>query len=236
MPRFRVVLTDMIEDDLLPERDVFGELAEIVTVKAKSEEDLFGHIEDADGLLVYLAPVSAASISRLNQCKVIVRCGVGFDNIDHKFARTRGIPVANVPDYGTEEIAETAIGMLLALARGLHISNSRLQRKVGVWSYREAGRVHRLRGRVFGMIGLGRIGIATALRAKSFGMDVVFFDPFVSDGPHAPDTGHQASSRCGRDCADAEGIVPDQHGTRGLYRYCRDCPGDCLGAVIRGGD
>ena len=182
MPRFRVVLTDMIEDDLLPERDVFGELAEIVTVKAKSEEDLFGHIEDADGLLVYLAPVSAASISRLKQCRVIVRCGVGYDNIDHKFARTRGIPVANVPDYGTEEIAETAIGMLLALARGLHISNSRLQRRVGVWSYREAGRVHRLRGRVFGMIGLGRIGIATALRAKSFGMDVVFFDPFVSDG------------------------------------------------------
>ena len=88
MPRFRVVLTDMIEDDLLPERDVFGELAEIVTVKAKSEEDLFGHIEDADGLLVYLAPVSAASISRLKQCRVIVRCGVGYDNIDHKFART----------------------------------------------------------------------------------------------------------------------------------------------------
>ncbi len=182
MPRFRVVLTDLIDDDLLPEREVFGDRADVVAVNAKTEADLVGKIEDADGMLVYIVPFSAASIARLTKCKILVRCGVGFDNIDRKFARDRGIPVANVPDYGTEEIAETAIGMMLGLCRGLHVTNSRLQRGVGNWSYREAGRVHRLRGRVFGMIGLGRIGMATAIRAQSFGMDVVFYDPYVADG------------------------------------------------------
>ncbi len=182
MPRFRVILTDMIDDDLAPERGVFGDRAEVVAIGAKDEADLMGPLADADGLLVFLAPVTAAVIGTLTKCRAIVRCGVGYDNIDRVFARGRGIPVANVPDYGTEEIAETAIGMMLALARGLHVTNSKLQRRLGNWSYREAGRVHRLRGRVFGLIGLGRIGMATALRAKAFGMDVVFFDPFVADG------------------------------------------------------
>ena len=182
MPRFRVVITDMIDDDMAPERGIFGEHADIVALNAKAEHELFGQIEEAEGLLIYTIPFSAACIERLKQCKAIVRCGVGFDNIDRVFARTRGIPVTNVPDYGTEEIAETAIGMMLSLCRGLHVTNSRLQRGVGRWHYREAGRVHRLRGRVFGMIGLGRIGMATAIRAKAFGMDVVFYDPYVADG------------------------------------------------------
>ena len=182
MPRFRVVLTDLIEDDLLPERGVLGDHADIVAVKAKAEDDLFGRIEDADGLLIYNVPFGAASITRLTQCKAIVRCGVGFDNIDHAYARARGIPVANVPDYGTEEVADSAIGLMLALTRGLHLTNSRLQRKAGAWHYREAGTVRRLRGRVFGVLGLGRIGTAAALRAKAFGLDVAFHDPFVADG------------------------------------------------------
>jgi len=182
MARFRVVITDMIRDDMAPERAVFGDLADVVALGAVTEAELLGGIAEADGLLVYTIPFPTACISALKQCKIIVRCGVGYDNIDHVFARGRGVPVANVPDYGTEEIAETAIGMMLGLCRGLHVTNSRLQRGVGQWSYREAGRVHRLRGRVFGMIGLGRIGMATAIRAKSFGMDVVFYDPYVSDG------------------------------------------------------
>ncbi len=182
MPRFQVVLTDLIEDALLPERGVFGDRADVVALKAKSEDDLVGHIEGADGLLIYNVPFSAASVARLTRCRAIVRCGVGFDNIDRAAARSRGIPVANVPDYGTEEVADTAIGLMLALTRGLHLTNSRLQRQAGPWHYTSAGKVDRLRGRVFGIVGLGRIGTAAALRAKAFGLDVAFHDPFLGDG------------------------------------------------------
>src|SRR5439155_12624045 len=97
-------------------------------------------------------------------------------------ARERGIPVANVPDYGTEEVADSAIGMALSLARGIHLYNSRLQHAVGPWSYTQAAPIRRLRGRVFGIIGLGRIGTATAVRAKALGMDVAFYDPHKPDG------------------------------------------------------
>jgi phosphoglycerate dehydrogenase-like enzyme len=79
-----------------------------------------------------------------------------------------GIPVCNTPDYGTNEVADHAIGLMLALKRGIVSYHQHL--------------VGRLRGRVFGVIGLGRIGIAAALRAKAFGMSVVAYDPLVSRG------------------------------------------------------
>jgi phosphoglycerate dehydrogenase-like enzyme len=87
-----------------------------------------------------------------------------------------------VPDYGTEEVADSAIGMMLALTRGISVFNSKLRDSQGEWLYTQAVPIWRLRGRVFGIIGLGRIGGATALRAKSLGMDVVFYDPYAPDG------------------------------------------------------
>ena len=96
--------------------------------------------------------------------------------------RSRGIPVANVPDYGTEEVADTAIGMMLALSRGVHFMNSRLREGEGPWMYTQVAPLWRLRGRAFGIVGLGRIGTAAALRAKAFGMEVLFYDPYKADG------------------------------------------------------
>src|SRR5262249_10569208 len=116
-------------------------------------------------------------------CKLIVRCGVGYDNVDRVFARERGIPVANVPDYGTEEVADSAIGLTLALTRGITQLNSFLRDNVDkAWTYPYFAPALRLRGRVFGVVGLGRIGTAAALRAKALGMDVVFYDPYKPDG------------------------------------------------------
>lgn len=179
----RVMITDFINDDLRIEKEVLDGLAEVSCLDAASEADLVGHVETADALMMYHnISLSAETIARLANCKVIVRCGVGFDNVDHSFARSRGIPVCNVPDYGTEEVADTAIGMLLTLARGIHQFNHRLQRQRSPWMYTIAQPLFRLRGRVFGIVGLGRIGIATAARAKALGMDVRFYDPFIADG------------------------------------------------------
>jgi C-terminal binding protein len=183
MPQYRVVVTDFVTDGLHPEREILGDLAEIVALDANSETDLIGRIEDADAVMVYHnIAITKETIGRLKKCRLIVRCGVGFDNVDHAFARGRGISVGNVPDYGTEEVADSAIGLALALARGINFFNNRLQRRDGPWAYMPGAPILRLRGRVFGIIGLGRIGTAAARRAQALGMDVAFYDPYKPDG------------------------------------------------------
>lgn len=181
--RPRVYITDFLTDGLVPEKEILGDLADVIALDAKSEAQLEGRIEDAACLMVYhFLGVGAATLARLKQCKLIIRCGVGIDNVDCVAARRLGIPVCNIPDYGTEEVADTAIGMMLALARGVHLLNSRLRATRGAWIYTQAVPVYRLRGRTFGIVGLGRIGTATAHRAKALGMKVVFYDPYIADG------------------------------------------------------
>jgi D-3-phosphoglycerate dehydrogenase/C-terminal binding protein len=180
--RYRVVVADFITE-LKPEFAILGDIADIIALDASSEHDLVGKVEDADAVMLYHnIALTRKTISTLTNCKLIVRCGVGYDNVDYKFARERGIPVGNVPDYGTEEVADSAIGMMLSLTRGINFFNNRLQRREGPWMYTEGAPIFRLRGRVFGIIGLGRIGTAAAVRAKAIGMDVAFYDPYRSDG------------------------------------------------------
>lgn len=180
---FRIVITDLIDDDLAPEREVLDGLAEVEALQAHQESDLIGRVEQADGLIMYhLLHIHARVIDRLERCRVIVRGGVGYDNVDHAHARARGIPVANTPDYGSEEVADSALGMLLALTRGIASANSQLRGGAGEWSYSVAAPLVRLRGRGLGIVGLGRIGTAMALRGKALGMDVMFHDPYKPDG------------------------------------------------------
>jgi len=182
-PKHRVVITDMIADDLEPEREILGDIAEVIAVDGHNENELIGRVEDADALMVYHhLSITQQTIERLTQCRLIVRCGVGYDNVDHTFARERGIAVANVPDYGTEEVADSAIGLLLSLTRGTHLANSRLRAGQGDWTYEQVQPLARLRGRTFGIVGLGRIGSAAAIRAKALGMDVAFYDPYKPYG------------------------------------------------------
>ena len=181
--RAKVVITDFITGELKHERRILGDLADVIALDAKTESELAGRIEDADIVMVYhYLGLSAATIARLTKCKLIVRCGVGFDNVDRTAARARGITVANIPDYGTEDVADSAIGMMLTLTRGIHSLNTRLQNAQGDWSYTQVAPVLRLRGRVFGVVGIGRIGTAAALRAKALGMDVIYYDPHVPQG------------------------------------------------------
>ena len=179
----QVFITDFIADHLTLERQVLSGIADIDALDAYREEELAGRIEDADALMVYHnLNLSSATIQRLRKCKLIVRCGVGYDNVDRVCARECGIPVANIPDYGTEDVADTAIGLTLSLTRGISYLNSRLRSKEGPWSYTQAAPLRRLSGQVFAIIGLGRIGTAVALRAKALGMNVVFYDPYKEDG------------------------------------------------------
>jgi C-terminal binding protein len=179
----RVVIADLITDSLEPERRVLGDIANVVAANGYCEADLVGQVEDAAAIMLYHnLGLTRSTIERLRSCKLIVRCGVGFDNVDRVYARSRGIAVCNVPDYGTEEVADSAIGMLLSLARGISFFNSFLREGGREWTFTHAGPLNRLRGRTIGIVGVGRIGTATALRAKALGMNVVFYDPYVLDG------------------------------------------------------
>ncbi|GIW99919.1 MAG: dehydrogenase [Pirellulaceae bacterium] len=183
MTRFRVLITDYIGEPLDIEREVLGDIADVAAVNARCNADLVGKVEQADGLLVYhFVSIDRALIERMPNLRVIGRCGAGYDNIDVEFATMRGIAVTNVPDYGTEDVADAAMAMALSLARGTYRMANICHAGTDTWTYELVVPLYRLRGRVFGIFGLGRIGMATALRAKAFGLDVVFYDPYVSDG------------------------------------------------------
>jgi phosphoglycerate dehydrogenase-like enzyme len=137
-----------------------------------------------DGLVVWHEmPIDERLIARLDRCRIIVRAGVGFDHVDLAAAERAGIPVCNTPDYGTSEVADHAIGLMLALRRGIVTYQEELEKDPrGGFDYTRAPLVRRLRGRTFGVVGLGRIGTAAALRAKAFNMRVLAYDPYVSRG------------------------------------------------------
>src|SRR5687768_4059749 len=95
--RYRVVITDFIADDLRPERTALGDIAEVVALDARGEDELAGRLDGADAVMLYHnVTLGRETIGRLGRCKLIVRCGVGFDNVDRAYARSCGIPVANV--------------------------------------------------------------------------------------------------------------------------------------------
>jgi phosphoglycerate dehydrogenase-like enzyme len=143
-----------------------------------------GALAECDAMVVWheLA-VDRSVIDQMQRCRIIVRAGVGFDHIDLQAAADAGIPVCNTPDYGTSEVADHAIGLMLALARGIVSYHQELSADpIANFDHSRAPLVRRVRGSIFGIVGLGRIGTATAIRSKSFGMRVVAYDPYVSRG------------------------------------------------------
>ena len=100
------------------EVDVLADIADVKLLGAETEDQLLEPAGAMDALLVYhTTKITEKSIAAMTKCRGIVRCGVGYDNVDLRAAGSRGIVVCNVPDYGTEEVADHAIMMLLALAR-----------------------------------------------------------------------------------------------------------------------
>jgi C-terminal binding protein len=178
-----VLVTDFIAEPLNIERQILGELATVTALGASSPEDLASKITDATALLVYhFAKVTRSMMEQMPSLRLIVRCGAGYDNVDWRAARELAIAVANVPDYGSEDVADTAIALTLSIARGTHRLSHLCQAGTQNWTYELVVPLRRIRGQIFGVIGCGRIGSAAALRAKALGYDVVFYDPYVVDG------------------------------------------------------
>lgn len=123
------------------------------------------------------------TIAKLDKCRIIARAGVGFDGIDLAACGKRGIAVCNCPDYGTTDVADHAIALYLALVRGIVFFQDALRADPARgWDWTAPPLIDRVRGRCFGVIGMGRIGTAAARRARALDMPVLFYDPYVPDG------------------------------------------------------
>jgi phosphoglycerate dehydrogenase-like enzyme len=182
---YRVYLIDAevfpLCEDVTIEAEVLRDVASVSLVRTAEESVLPDSVFDADGVILSHFPrLSAPLLRRFRNLQLLVRNGVGFDNVDVDAARELGIAVCNVPDYGTEEVADHALTLTLALERNILPGLQDVRQ--GAWQWRIAESTRRLRGQRFGIVGAGRIGTATALRAKAFGFCVQFFDPYVPSG------------------------------------------------------
>jgi D-3-phosphoglycerate dehydrogenase / 2-oxoglutarate reductase len=136
-------------------------------------------LRDAEAILVTVQEVTEETLDAMPACKIVSRVGTGLDSIDVDAAARRGIYVTNVADYSVDEVSTHAIALLLAHARRLpqYIAGVR----GGQWSSTGNGAIRRLRGLTLGVVGFGRIGQATAAKARGLGLWVVAFDPFRAD-------------------------------------------------------
>lgn len=182
---YRVYLIDAelfpLCEDVNIEAEVLKGIASVTLVRTADETVLPDAVFDADAVILSHFPrISGPQLRRFRNLQVLVRNGVGFDNVDIDAARELGIAVCNVPDYGTEEVADHTLALTLALQRNIFPGFQDVRK--GAWQWRIAESTRRLRGQRFGIVGAGRIGTATALRAKALGFAVQFFDPYVPLG------------------------------------------------------
>jgi D-3-phosphoglycerate dehydrogenase len=174
------VVTDHLFSSLEEEQKLFRRMdAQLVVGQCRGEEDTLALSRDADAILNTYAPMTAKVIKNLERCRVIVRFGIGVDNVAVAAATERGIMVANTTDYCIDEVADQAMALLLACARGLFPS-AKIARDAA-WDFTRMPRLARIRGQTLGLLGVGRIGSAVAARAKGFGLRIIGYDPYLSD-------------------------------------------------------
>ncbi|WP_024286817.1 C-terminal binding protein [Cellulomonas sp. KRMCY2] len=180
----RIVITECDHDSFDREHEVTDPAgAELVLTQSRSAAELIANVAGADGILVQYAEITAEVMDALPSLRVIGRYGVGVDSVDVAAATERGIAVCNVPDYGTESVSDHAIGLTLATARGI----PRLDRGMrdGSFDLVAVRPLYQTSGRVFGIVGMGLIGTATARKAAGLGYEVLGHDIAAEPGSDA---------------------------------------------------
>ncbi|WP_104169326.1 C-terminal binding protein [Cryobacterium sp. M23] len=172
----KIVITDCDHPQTAEETAVArAHGVELVLAQCRTEDDVIAAGRDADGLVVQYAPITETVLAALPQLKAIGRYGVGYDTVDVPAATRHGVAVCNVPDYGTEDVSDHAIALAVSLERGI----VRFDRQVRHGNSRidDLRPLHRISTRVFGVVGLGLIGSATARKARGLGYTVIAHDP-----------------------------------------------------------
>lgn len=151
-----------------------------VVPRDASVEQRLTALAQADALMIREAPLTASDINAMDKCQVIVRYGVGVDNVDLPAAKAKGIYVANVPDYGSEDVAEHALALLLSATRRITSRNSQVHQ--GQWNIGQAEPMFRLSGKVLGIVGFGRIARCLATKSRGIGFRTIMVcDPLLDD-------------------------------------------------------
>jgi phosphoglycerate dehydrogenase-like enzyme len=178
-----VLYPEAMYPDDVEERRIFGPDVTILRRATTALAELSdADCAEVDGLMLFRNWARAADLARFPRLRAIVRMGVGYDRIDRVEAARRGILVCNVPDYGTTEVADHAISLAVALRRGLLLNHEAQQGPAPSWDTIKDPVIRRFGTQGFGIIGLGRIGTAVALRAKALGFRVSFYDPKLPNG------------------------------------------------------
>jgi len=176
--KFNVAMTDSQIFPVTVEREILAKAgADVSEAACRSEGEVLRLAQDADGILNVQAKIPRGVIEKLTKCKVIARYGIGYDTVDLAAATERGICVCNVPAFCVDEVADTTLSLILATTRKLIFAVDMVRGQN--WARQPLRPIHRLRGQTLGLIAFGMIGRAVCERAKTFGLNVIAYDPYV---------------------------------------------------------
>jgi D-3-phosphoglycerate dehydrogenase len=176
---FAVAITDSPFKNGDKERVILRRIgARVQQFRCSSESEVIDAARNAHVVMCDASPVTRNVIQNLSELVGVVEYGIGYDNIDVNAATENGVLVCNIPDFMTSEVADHAVALILALTRKLdRISRST---RSGKWNWREFRPISSLDGKTVGVIGFGNIGRQVAERMRSFGTQVIAYDPYVS--------------------------------------------------------
>ena len=182
----RIVVTDYIEDNLdweVEEMRKRGVAFEHAQLKLAPQDELVQFIGDAEVVIVNMAPMPESVISQLPGTRLIIRHGIGYDNVDTAACTAQGIRLANIPDYCAQEVAEQAVALLLTCARRLFESRRILEESSasGIWDFSTLGDIHRISDQVLGIVGCGRIGSRVYRMTENLFGERMVCDPYMDD-------------------------------------------------------
>ena len=174
----KVVITDYQYENINTERAIMGDMGyELQDYQEKRPEQLIPLVKDADAIITQYADINEEVINALEHCKMIIKYGIGVNNIDCEAAGKKGIYVCNVPDYGVDEVSDHAVTMMLALGKKIEILQKSF--KNGQWGYDSIVPVKRFSECVAGLLGFGRIPRKVCKKLQAFGMKIMVYDPYV---------------------------------------------------------
>jgi D-3-phosphoglycerate dehydrogenase len=181
-----VVVTDFIERDLRWETEQllpFGISLVAHQLKHATAGEILGATRSADVVVTNMAPLTAQVIEGWKSCRLVIRHGIGYDNVDLEALSRAAIPLVNIPDYCVDEVADHAAALILGLLRKVGIGQRLVHEsaKLGEWAFRAAQPVHRIKGQTLGFVGCGRIGSRLLEKFRSFGFEFAVCDPLLED-------------------------------------------------------
>ena len=174
----KILICDNLNQQVYKELETIGDCVDISKSNSR-DKDLANHIKDCEIVVIRSATkLTKEVLDKAEQLKIIARCGVGIDNVDLDFAKSKSIFVTNSPSANLISVVELTVALIISVSRKLSLADSHL--KKGEWN-RSQFLGYELYGKTLGIVGFGKAGRLVAERMKSFGMSIVFYDPYVTD-------------------------------------------------------